>query len=154
MSNTFTQLYVQIIFAVMHKNALIDQLWEERLYRYITGIIQNKGNKMIAINGMPNHIHLFIGMIPDISMSDLVREVKKSSTNFINGERLSSNKFQWQPGYGAFSFGRSDIDPIAKHIMNQKEYHKSNTFKEEYLGLLKTFGIDYNENYLFDWMED
>lgn len=95
MPNTFSQLYVQIVFAVKHRNLLILYAWEEQLYRYITGIVQNKGQKMIAVNGMPNHIHLFVGMKPDMAISDLVREIKKSSTNFINESRLSQHKFQW-----------------------------------------------------------
>lgn len=154
MANTFSQLYVQIVFAVKHRNALILHSWEEQLYRYITGIVQNKGQKMIAINGMSNHIHLFIGMKPDSSISDLVREIKKSSTNFINENRLSTSKFQWQEGFGAFSYGHSQIDVVAKYVMNQKEHHKTKTFQDEYTEFLKKFQVDYNENYLFDWIED
>ena len=153
MSHTFIQCYVQIIFAVRHKNALIHKPWEERLYRYITGIVQNKGNKMIAINGMPGHIHLFIGINLENTLSDLVREVKKSSTNFINGEQLASNKFNWQEGYGAFSYGHSEVDSVAKDVMNQKNHHQNRTFKKEYVGFLKKFEVEYNDKYLFDWIE-
>ena len=154
MSHTFIQCYVQIIFAVRHKNALIHKPWEERLYRYITGIVQNKGNKMIAINGMPGHIHLFIGINLENTLSDLVREVKKSSTNFINGEQLASNKFNWQEGYGAFSYSKSSVDSVVKYILNQEEHHKKKKFKDEYLDLLEKFEIEYDQKYLFDWIED
>ena len=153
MANTYSQIYIQIVFAVKHRNSLINPLWEESLYKYITGIVQNKGQKMIAINGIPDHIHLFIGLKPDGNISDLVREIKKSSTSYINENHSTSNKFQWQEGFGAFSYGHSQIDVVAKYIMNQKEHHKSKTFQEEYTGLLKKFEVDYKENYLFDWIK-
>ena len=154
MANTYSQLYIQIVFAVKHRKALIEPLWEEQLYQYITGIVQNKGQKMIAINGMPNHIHLFIGIKPDATISDLVREIKKSSTAYINENHAKNNKFQWQEGFGAFSYGHSQIDIVAKYVMNQKQHHKSKSFKEEYLEILKKFEVDYNVNYLFDWIDN
>lgn len=104
MASTYSQIYIQIVFAVKHREALISYDWEERLYQYITGIVQNKGQKMIAINGMPDHIHLFIGMKPSCCLSDLVREIKKSSNDFINENKLSKYKFNWQEGFGAFSY--------------------------------------------------
>ena len=107
MANTYTQLYTQIVFAVKNRNAMISQTWEEKLYRYITGIVSNKNNKMIAINGVPDHVHLFLGIHPANAISDLVREVKKSSTEYINENKLSPFKFQWQDGFGAFSYGHS-----------------------------------------------
>jgi len=153
MPGTFSQIYIQIVFAVQNRNALINLLWEERLYQYITGIVQKKDQKMIAINGMPDHIHLFIGMKPSCCLSDLVREVKKSSNNFINDNQLSKYKFDWQEGYGAFSYGQSQIDVVAKYILNQKKHHRKQSFKEEYIQFLEKFNIEYQDKYLFDWLE-
>lgn len=152
MPNTFSQLYIQIVFAVKYRNALIDFEWEERLYQYITGIVQNKGQKMIAINGMPDHIHIFIGMKPSCCLSDLVREVKKSSNDFINENKLSKIKFYWQEGFGAFSYSHSHIDNVYKYVMSQKEHHKKTTFKEEYIDFLEKFEIEHDEKYLFEWI--
>jgi REP element-mobilizing transposase RayT len=152
MSSTYSQLYIQIVFAVKNRAALIDANWEERLYQYITGIVQNKGQKMIAINGMPDHIHLFIGMKPSCCLSDLVREIKKSSNEFVNENKLAKGKFNWQEGFGAFSYSHSHIDNVYKYIMNQKQHHKKTTFMGEYIGFLKKFEIQYDEKYLFDWI--
>lgn len=151
--STYTQIYIQTIFAVKNRNALIRPAWEERLYQYITGIVQNKGQKMIAINGMPDHIHFFIGMKPTCCLSDLVREVKKSSTGFIKENKFSKFKFQWQEGFGAFSYSHSQIDRVAKYVLNQKEHHRKITFREEYMNFLKKFNVEYDERYLFDWLE-
>ena len=151
--STFSQIYIQVVFAVKNRDALIATSWEERLYQYITGIVQNKGQKMLAINGMPDHIHFFIGMKPSCCLSDLVREVKKASNEMINENKLSKFKFNWQEGYGAFSYSHSHIDNLAKYIMNPKEHHKKISFKEEYIDFLKKFEIEYDEKYLFDWMD-
>ena len=152
MAGTFSQIYIQIVFAVEHRESLISPEWEEELYKYITGIIQNKGQKMIAINGMPNHIHIFIGMKPSCCLSELVREIKKSSNDFIKEKKFSKYKFNWQEGYGAFSYSHSAIDNVAKYVMNQKEHHKKQTFKEEYLDFLNKFQIEYKYEYLFKWI--
>ena len=151
--STFSQIYIQVVFAVKNRDALIATSWEERLYQYIPGIVQNKGQKMLAINGMPDHIHFFIGMKPSCCLSDLVREVKKASNEMINENKLSKFKFNWQEGYGAFSYSHSHIDNVAKYVMNQKEHHKKISFKEEYIDFLKKFEIEYDEKYLFDWMD-
>ena len=151
--STFSQIYIQVVFAVKNRGALIATSWEERLYQYITGIVQNKGQKMLAINGMPDHIHFFIVMKPSCCLSDLVREVKKASNEMINENKLSKFKFNWQEGYGAFSYSHSHIDNVAKYVMNQKEHHKKISFKEEYIDFLKKFEIEYDEKYLFDWMD-
>ncbi|MEW6774601.1 MAG: IS200/IS605 family transposase [Bacteroidota bacterium] len=153
MAGTFSQIYIQVVFAVKGRESLIQKEWEERLYQYITGIIRAKEQKLIAINGMPDHIHIFIGMKPSCCLSDLVREVKKSSNDFINENKLSKFKFSWQEGYGAFSYSHSQIDAVAKYILNQKEHHRKVTFKEEYVDFLKKFEIEYDEKYLFNWME-
>ena len=152
MAGTFSQIYIQIVFAVEHRESLISPEWEEELYKYITGIIQNKGQKMIAINGMPDHIHIFIGMKPSCCLSELVREIKKSSNDFIKEKKFSKYKFNWQEGYGAFSYSHSAIDNVAKYVMNQKEHHKKQTVKEEYLDFLNKFQIEYKYEYLFKWI--
>ncbi len=152
MAGTFTQIYIQIVFAVEHRDSLISPKWEEQLYKYITGIVQNKGQKMLAINGMPDHIHIFIGMKPGCCLSDLVREIKKSSNDFIKEKKFSTFKFNWQEGYGAFSYSHADIDHVVKYVMNQKEHHKKRSFKAEYLDFLNQFEIEYKEDYLFKWI--
>jgi len=151
MSSTFSQIYIQIVFAVKGRQSLIHSLWEEELYKYITGIISNKGQKLLAINGVSNHIHIFIGMKPACRLSDLVREVKKASNGFIKEKRFSKFKFEWQEGYGAFSYSHSNIDNVIKYINNQKEHHRKRTFKEEYLDFLKKFEIEFKDEYLFDF---
>ncbi len=151
--STYSQIYIQTIFAVKGRDGLIQPKWEERLYKYITGIVQNKGQKMLAINGIPNHIHFLIGMKPSCCLSDLVREVKKSSNEFINDNKLSKFKFNWQEGFGAFSYSHSQLDKVIAYIMNQKEHHKKKTFKEEYTDFLKQFNVEYDEQYLFEWYE-
>jgi len=153
MSGTYSQIYLQTVFAVKGRESLILSNWEERLYRYITGIVQNNGQKMLAINGMPDHIHFLIGMKPSCCLSDLVREIKKSSNEFITENKFTKHKFTWQEGFGAFSYGHSQLDNVIKYIMNQKEHHTKRTFKEEYTGLLKKFNVEFDEKYLFDWVE-
>lgn len=152
MPGTYSQIYIQVVFAVQNRNSLIHHSWEERLYQYITAIVQNQGQKMLAINGMPDHIHLFIGIKPSCRISDLVREIKKSTNELINEKKLSKFKFNWQEGYGAFSYSDSQISNVVQYIMRQKEHHKKQTFKEEYFQFLKDFNIQYEEKYLFDWV--
>jgi REP element-mobilizing transposase RayT len=154
MANTFSQIYIQVVFAVQNRNALINKTWEEELYKYITGIVQNKGQKMLAINGTHNHIHFFIGMKPTCCLSDLVREVKKSSNSFIKENRFSPFRFQWQDGFGAFSYSHSQLTDVIRYIENQKEHHRKKTFKEEYLAFLKAFEIEFKDEYLFEWIDD
>ena len=132
---------------------MIQASWEERLYKYVTGIVANKGQKMLAINGIPNHIHFFIGMKPSCCLSDLVREIKKSSNDFIKENKFTKFKFFWQEGFGAFSYSHSQLDHVIAYIMNQKEHHRKKTFKEEYTELLKRFNVEYDEQYLFDWID-
>ncbi|HTB07077.1 MAG TPA: IS200/IS605 family transposase [Bacteroidia bacterium] len=153
MSNTYSQLYIHIVFAVKGRESLIQKEWEERLYRYITGIVQQKGHKMLAVNGMPDHIHLFIGLNPLCSISALVQEIKKSSNDFIKENKFIKGKFNWQSGYGAFSYAHSQLDNVIAYIAKQKEHHKRSTFKKEYLSFLKKFSVEYNEKYLFEWIE-
>ena len=151
---TFSQIYIQVVFAVKGRNSLIKKEWEEELYKYITGIVQNKGQKMLAINGMSDHIYFLIGMKPSCCLSDLVREVKKSSNAFVKEKKFSKFKFEWQEGYGAFSYSHSALDNVIGYINNQKEHHKIKTFKEEYKDFLIKFQVDYKNEYLFEWIED
>jgi putative transposase len=153
MSSTFSQIYIHIVFAVKGRDSLIQSSWEARLYKYITGIVQNKEQKMLAINGMPDHIHFLIGMRPSCNLSDLVREVKKSSNEFIKENKFTKLKFQWQEGFGAFSYSHSQLNDVIGYIMNQKEHHQKKTFKEEYIELLKKFEVEHKEEYLFEWIE-
>jgi len=150
--STYSQIYIQVVFAVKGRESLIKEQWEEELYKYITGIVRNKGQKMLAINGMPDHIHFLIGMKPSCCLSDLVREVKKSSNDFIKEKKFVKYKFNWQEGFGAFSYSHSHLDKVIKYIMNQKIHHRKKTFKEEYIELLKKFEIEYKEEYLFEWL--
>ena len=152
--STFSQIYIQVVFAVKGRNSLIHISWEEELYKYITGIITNKGQKLISINGMPDHIHILIGIKPSCCLSDLVREIKKASNTFINEKKFSRFKFEWQEGYGIFSYSHSSLDNVVGYIQSQKKHHKKKSFKAEYLDFLKKFEIEYKDEYLFDWIEN
>jgi putative transposase len=149
MANTYTQLYFHIVFAVKGRSNLISNGFQEELYKYISGIVANKNQKVLAINGMPNHIHLLISMKPDFNLSDLVRDIKANSSRFINEKNLVVGKFEWQLGFGAFSLAHSQLNAIGNYIKNQKEHHKTKSFKVEYIEFLIESGIEYNENYIF-----
>jgi len=153
MANTYSQVYLQFIFAVKGKQNIIPQKLNDELQKYITGIIQNRNQKMLAINNMPDHIHLLVGFGTTMSIGDLMEEAKSISSKFINDKGWIRGKFEWQRGYGVFSYSRSQIDVVIKYIMNQQEHHKKQTFKEEYLEFLKKFEIDYDERFLFEWIE-
>ena len=151
--STYSQIYIQIVFAVKNRQALISSNWDEELYKYITGIVTNKGQKMLAINGVADHIHILIGMKPTCCLSDLVREVKKASNTFIKEKEFTSHKFEWQSGYGAFSYSHSALDNVIKYVNNQKEHHKKKSFKEEYKDFLMKFNVAHEDKYLFDWLD-
>jgi len=153
MAGTFSQIYIHAIFAVKGRENLIGREWKDDLHKYISGTINNKRHKSIIVNGMPNHIHAFVGLKPAFSLSDLVRDIKNNSSNFINNNRFVKGKFSWQEGYGAFSYGHSQIEKVYNYILNQEEHHKENTFKDEYSAFLKKFNLPHEENYLFDWIE-
>ncbi len=142
-----------VVFAVQNRKALILPSFEERLYKYITGIVQNQGQKLLAINGTTDHIHIFFGMKPTCRLSDLVRDIKSDSSVFIKENKLSRFKFNWQEGYGAFSYSYSQKQDVIEYVMNQKKHHKKRTFRQEYLDFLKKFNVDYNEKYLFDFFD-
>ena len=150
MPGTFSQIYIQIIFAVKGRRPLIKDIWEDELYMYITGIVQNYGQKMLAINGMSDHIHIFIGMKPSCCISDLVREIKKASNRFIREREFTRYHFDWQNGYASFSYSYSALNDVIKYIMNQKEHHKQVSFKMEYEKFIKDFNVDYRHEFLFD----
>lgn len=151
-AGTFSQIYIQVVFAVRGRQSLIHSTWEEELYKYITGIVQNKKQKMLAINGVADHIHFFIGMKPSCCLSDLVREVKKSSSAYIKEKKFTPYQFSWQEGYGAFSYSHSSLDNVIAYIQNQKEHHRKETFQREYKKFLKEFKIEYKEEFLFSWV--
>jgi REP element-mobilizing transposase RayT len=153
MANTYSQIYIQVVFAVKHRKCLIQPEWEDELYKFISGIVRKKEQKLIAVNGMPDHIHFLLGMKPACCLSDLVREVKKSSNEFINEKKFSPFKFDWQVGFGAFSYGQSQLDMVIAYIAGQKQHHRKQTFREEYIGLLKKFNIEHEEQFLFDWLD-
>ncbi len=151
MADVFHQIYIQVIFAVKNRQSLLLPEWEDDLQRYITAIVQNRGNKMLAIGGMPDHIHIFMGLKPSENLSDLVREIKKSSNNFIKSEFSSPYKFEWQAGFGAFSYSKSHRDAVCKYILNQKEHHKNRSFEEEFRKLLENFEVEMGKKQIFDF---
>lgn len=149
MANTYTQIHLHIIFAVKYRYGVIMNSWKDELYKYITGIVQNNKHKLIAINGMSDHIHLLIGFRPIQSLSDLLQDVKGNSSKWINEKKFVRGKFEWQEGYGAFSYGKSQIKSVINYIEKQEEHHKKKTFKEEYIEFLKVFEVEYDEKYIF-----
>ena len=153
MGGSYSQIYIQIVFAVEWRQNLIKPIWKDALHKYIAGIIRNKNQKPIIVNGMPDHIHSFVGLRPAMSISDLVRDVKNNSSNFVNDNKFLPGKFSWQEGYGAFSYSRSHISNVYNYILNQEAHHRQKTFKEEYIDLLKKFDIEFHERYLFEWYD-
>ena len=152
MANTYTQIYLHLVFSPMgHKNA-IPQKQKEELHKYTSGIITNRKHKLLAINFMSDHVHILIGYIPSQSLPDLVRDIKANSSKFINDKKWLPGRFQWQVGYGAFSYSRSQIDNVINYINSQEQHHKRVAFKDEYLKLLEKYEVDYDPRYLFDWI--
>lgn len=154
MSNTFSQIHIHVVFSVQNRLSLISKQWEQRLYKYISGIIQNQGHKLIAINGMPDHIHILFGMRPNQSISELLRTIKSDSSRWINENKFVAGKFSWQEGYGAFSYARSEISNVAKYIENQELHHTQKTFIEEYITMLEEFEIEFDSKYIFKPITD
>jgi putative transposase len=149
MANTYTQIHIQMVFVVEYRDAMIKEEWEDELYKYMIGIIQNYGHKVLQINGMPDHVHVFIGMRPTQALSDLMEEVKGSSSKWINEKKFSKHKFAWQGGFAAFSYTKSHEKRVIAYIKNQKEHHKKVTFREEYLKFLEWAEIEFKEQYIF-----
>ncbi len=154
MANTYTKIYIHVVFAVEGRQSLIRKERKEELHKYITGIIQSKGQKVIAINSMPDHVHILIGIKPNANLSDLVRDVKANSSKFINGKNWVMGRFSWQEGFGAFSYSHSQLNTVASYIKNQEEHHSRKPFKDEYLEMLRKFDVEYDTKYLFSWIED
>ncbi len=154
MANTYTQIYIQIVFAVKGRQNLISKENREELHKFITGIVSNRGQKLFAVFAMPDDVHILVSIGPTIALSDLVRDIKAGSSKFINEKKWMNEKFSWQEGYGAFSYSKSGVDSVVKYILNQEEHHKIKSFKNEYLDFLEKFQIDYDSKYLFEWIED
>ncbi|MBK7501064.1 MAG: IS200/IS605 family transposase [Ignavibacteriales bacterium] len=153
MANTYSQVYIHVVFAVKGRQNLIRTEIREELHKYITGIITNRDQKLLSIFCMPDHTHLLIGLKPSISISDLVRDIKAGSSKFINDKKLIKGKFSWQEGFGVFSYSRSQIDTVIKYIQNQENITIKNRFKEEYIDFLEKFAVEYDEKYLFEWVD-
>ena len=151
MANTYTQIYIQVVFAVQDRQCIIRPEHKTELYKYITGIVRNRNQKLIAINGVADHIHLLIGLRPDIALSDLVRDIKSASSGFINDNDWVRGKFHWQEGFGGFSYGHSQLNSIIQYIQDQDRHHENQSFKSEYLALLRKFDIAFKEEYVFDF---
>ena len=148
MANTYTQIHIQAVFAVQNRQSLINSQWKDELYKYMTGIIQNYEQKVLQINGMPDHIHILFGMRPTKALSELMKQLKQDSSRWLNEKYLLREKFSWQAGYGAFSYSKSDVHNVIKYIQNQELHHKTITFEAEYRKLLDGFNIEYDERYI------
>lgn len=149
MPGTYTQIHLHLIFTVQNRDSLISDTWAERLYQYITGIVQTNKHKMIIINGMPDHLHIVIGMRPSQSLSDLMQDIKAYSSKWINENKFVNGKFKWQEGYGAFSYNKSSLPKLIEYVKNQKIHHQKKTFLQEYKEFLELFEVDFDEKYLF-----
>lgn len=149
MANTYTQIYIHAVFAVKGRENLIHK-WSDELYKYICGIVNSRGQKVYAINGMPDHIHILLSLKPDFKLSDLMRDIKSNSSKWVNEKRYVKGKFEWQKGFGAFSCGQSQVNTVIAYINNQENHHAKRSFQEEYLELLKRYEVDYEDQYIFE----
>ena len=154
MANTYLQIYLHFVFAVKGRANLIPENHKEELYKYMTGIVTKKKQKLLVVGGMPDHVHLFVGINHGNSLSDLVRDIKANSSRFINEKQWVRGRFEWQKGFGGFSYSHSQIDQVIRYILNQEKHHARRSFKEEYLKILKQFAVEYDERYLFEWIDD
>lgn len=153
-AGNFSQIYIQLVFIVKGRENLLKKVFRDEVFKYMSGIVKAKGQKSIIINGVEDHVHLFIGLKPSMRLSDLVRDIKNNTTNFINEKNFVQGKFCWQEGYGAFSYSQSHIDKVYHYILNQEIHHQKKSLREEYLELLEKFRIDYKEEFLFDFLEN
>lgn len=153
MPGTYSQIYIQLVFAVKGRANLISNDWKTELYKYMAGIIKGKSQKPLIVNGMADHVHVFVGLRPVMAIADLVRDIKNNSSNFINDKGWVKGKFAWQEGYGAFSYSHSHIGNVYNYILNQEKHHKRKSFKEEYQEFLKKFEVEYDEKYMFEWYD-
>ncbi len=153
MAGTFSQVYMQYVFAVKGRENLIRPGFETEVYKYIAGIVSGKDQKPLAVNGMPDHLHVLVGLKPAMRISDLIRDIKNNSSNFINEKGWLKQKFSWQEGYGVFSYSESNFGKVIDYIKNQKKHHEKRNFRQEYLLLLKKFNIPFEEKYLFEFYD-
>jgi putative transposase len=153
MPNTFSQIYLQFVFAVQGRHSLIPKQYKEELHKYTTALVQARHVKLLAVHAMPDHMHLFVGFKPSVLISEFIKEIKIESNDFINGSTWSKGAFKWQEGYGVFSYGHSQVDRVCKYVLNQEAHHRKKTFREEYHQLLKAFDIHFEEKYLFEFLE-
>jgi len=153
MAGTYSQIYIQIVFAVQGRHKLLAKEWRQEVFKYMAGIIRNKGQKPIIVNGVEDHAHVFVGLKPVMRISDLVRDIKNNSSNFINDHKWIKGRFNWQEGYGAFSYSHSQIANVYDYILNQEKHHAEQTFKDEYMDFLEKFEVEYDVKYLFEWIE-
>lgn len=154
MPNMYTQIYLQIVFAVEWRQSLIDAQHKEEIHKYITGITRNDGQKLIEINSMPDHVHILVGLRPDMALSDLVRDIKANSSRFINEQGWYRGRFNWQEGFGAFSYSHSQLDSVIRYIRNQEQHNSRRTFKNEYMEMLRKFDVAFDTNYVFDFPDE
>ncbi len=154
MANTYIQIYIHLVFSPKNRDALIKRAWKDQMEKYISGIADNHGHKMLAIGSMSDHIHIFVGYNVNQLIPDLVEKIKTSSNAWIKENKLSSFKFEWQKGYGAFSYSRSQIDKVVNYVLNQENHHQKKSFRQEYLDMLKKFEIEFKDEYLFDFFDD
>ena len=153
MAGTYSQIYIQAVFAVKGRENLIHKNWRDELHKYISGIITGKQQKSIIVNGVSDHVHCFIGLKPSMAVSDLIRDIKNNSSKFINEREFVKGKFQWQEGYGAFSYAHSQVEQVYNYILNQEAHHQKKTFRQEYLEFLTKYEIEHKPEYLFEWLE-
>ncbi|GHB29804.1 IS200/IS605 family transposase [Mongoliitalea lutea] len=153
MPNTYTQLFTQYVFAVKGRTKFIKEPYREEVEKIMCGLVTKNKCKTYSIYCNPDHVHIFVGMHPSISPSKLMEQVKSGSSNWINGKRIVVGKFAWQDGYGAFSYSKSQIDNVVKYVLNQPIHHKKQSFREEYLLMLKKFEVEYDPKYLFEWYD-
>ncbi|MBK7128494.1 MAG: IS200/IS605 family transposase [Crocinitomicaceae bacterium] len=153
MAGTFSQIYIQYVFAVKGRANLLQKPWRQEVFKYMSGIVKAKNQKPIIINGVEDHVHVLVGIKPSMSISDLVRDIKNNSSNFINEQKFVNGKFSWQEGYGVFSYAHSQVENVYRYIANQEEHHLKRSFKKEYYSFLEKFSVEYDEKYLFDWLQ-
>lgn len=153
MANTYTQLFIQIVYAVKGRQNMLPKHHHETLQKYTTAVVQNDGHKMLAVFYMPDHVHFLLGLNESIAISDMVLDVKRATTNFINEQNLTGSHFHWQKGFGAFSYSKSQVPDVINYILNQEKHHQNKTFRQEYLEFLQKFEVEYDEKYLFEFYE-
>jgi len=150
MAYTYHQIYIQAVFAVKYRNAVLDKLWRDKVFGVIGNLINETGCKTIIVNGVEDHVHCFLGLKPVVSISEMMKRVKAKSSKYINDHQLTPSRFEWQRGYGVFSYRQRDVETIYNYVQNQQAHHNTKSFKEEYVGFLKEFQVEYAETNLFE----